>query len=224
LNFYIWIYYVFEMIGIVAFAVSGAMVAINKRVDVFGVILCSVITALGGGIIRDVLIGISPPKFFSSYVYVLGAVITATIVFIVAYIFKDEYQKRSTMIDTVNNVFDAIGLGIFTVTGAKIAYESGFTTNGILVVTLATLTGIGGGILRDVMLTEIPFVLKKRVYALASIIGATTYHLLFTHGVHYRVATVITVIIVFVIRICATVFEWDLPSVRLKNDKKNAGI
>lgn len=223
MNFYELVYYVFEMIGVVAFAVSGAMVAINKRVDAFGVILCSVITSLGGGIIRDILIGISPPKFFSSYVYMLGAVLTAAIVFIIAFIFKEEYQKRSVMIDSINNIFDAVGLGIFTVTGAKIAYESGFTTNGILVVSLATITGIGGGILRDLMLREIPFVLKKRVYALASIIGATVYHLLYTHAVHYRAATVITVIAVFVIRICATVFEWDLPSVKIKSDKKNAG-
>ena len=219
MNFYEWIYYVFEMIGIVAFAVSGAMVAISKRVDVFGVVLCGVITALGGGIIRDILIGISPPKFFSSYQYVLGAVITSIAVFLVAFIFLDKYQQHTVMIDTVNNIFDAIGLGIFTVTGAKIAYVSGFTTNGILVVSLATITGIGGGILRDLMLKEIPFVLKKRVYALASIIGATIYHLLYTHSVSYRVATVITVIVVFAIRICATAFKWDLPSVKLKSEK-----
>lgn len=220
MNFYEWIYYIFEMIGIVAFAVSGAMVAISKRVDVFGVVLCGVITALGSGIIRDILIGISPPKFFSSYEYVLGAVITSIAVFLIAFIFLDKYQQHSVMIDTVNNIFDAIGLGIFTVTGAKVAYVSGFTTNGILVVSLATITGIGGGILRDLMLKEIPFVLKKRVYALASIIGATIYHLLYTHSVSYRVATVITVVVVFVIRICATVFEWDLPSVKLKNPKQ----
>lgn len=220
MDFYEWIYYIFEMIGIVAFAVSGAMVAISKRVDVFGVVLCGVITALGGGIIRDILIGISPPKFFSSYEYVLGAVITSIAVFLVAFIFLDKYQQHTAVIDTVNNIFDAIGLGIFTVTGAKVAYVSGFTTNGILVVSLATITGIGGGILRDLMLKEIPFVLKKRVYALASIIGATIYHLLYTHFVSYRVATVITVVVVFIIRICATVFEWDLPSVKLKNPKQ----
>lgn len=212
------IYLVFEMIGTVAFAVSGAMVAIKKKVDIFGVLVLSAVTALGGGIVRDVLIGTLPPRMFSDYRYVLAALITAFIVFITAFIFRKTYQKSEAIVDAINNVFDAIGLGIFTVTGAKVAIESGFTKNGILVVCLAVLTGVGGGILRDMMLCEIPFILKKRIYAIASILGGTAYHLLVTYGVHFRVATVISVALVFIIRILATVFKWDLPRVKLEDN------
>lgn len=85
--------FIFEMVGTVAFAISGAMVAIKKRVDVFGVIVLSAMTALGGGIVRDILIGHLPPTMFSDYRYVMVAVITSVIVFIVAYIFRDSYRK-----------------------------------------------------------------------------------------------------------------------------------
>ena len=150
---------IFEMVGTVAFAISGAMVA--KRVDVFGVVVLSAMTALGGGIVRDILIGHLPPTMFSDYRYVMVAVITSVIVFIVAYIFRESYQKSEKTVDAVNNIFDALGLGVFTVMGAKVAIESGFTVNGILVVCLAVVTGVGGGLIRDVMLMEIPFVLKN---------------------------------------------------------------
>lgn len=209
------IYFIFEMIGTVAFAVSGAMVAIKKKVDVFGVLVLASVTALGGGLTRDVIIGSFPPRMFSDYRYVLAAIIVALIVFVIAYIFRREYFKRERIVDNINNIFDAIGLGIFTVTGAKVAIESGYIKNGILVVCLAVLTGVGGGLIRDVMLGEIPFILKKRIYAIASILGGTTYHLLYMNGVHFRVATVIAVVLVFVIRILATVFKIDLPRVKL---------
>lgn len=209
------IYFVFEIIGTVAFAVSGAMVAIKKKVDIFGVLVLSAVTALGGGIVRDVIIGSFPPRMFLDYRYVLTALIVALIVFTAAYIFRKAYQESETVVDNINNIFDAIGLGIFTVTGAKVAIESGFTKNGILVVCLAVLTGVGGGLIRDVMLGEIPFILTKRIYAIASILGGTAYHLMVTNGVHFRVATVISVALVFIIRILATVLKLDLPRVKL---------
>ena len=155
--------FIFEMVGTVAFAISGAMIAIKKRVDIFGVIVLSSMTALGGGIVRDILIGHLPPTMFSDYRYVLAAVVTSVVVFVVAYIFRDLYRRSESTVDAVNNIFDALGLGIFTVMGAKVAIESGFTVNGILVVCLAVITGVGGGIIRDIMLKEIPIVLKKRI-------------------------------------------------------------
>lgn len=208
------ILFVFEMVGTVAFAISGAMIAIKKRVDIFGVIVLSAMTALGGGIVRDILIGHLPPAMFSDYRYVLAAVVTSVIVFIAAYIFRDFYRRSESTVDAINNVFDALGLGIFTVMGAKVAIDSGFTVNGILVVCLAVITGVGGGIIRDIMLREIPFVLKKRIYAVASILGGTAYHLMYIHNVNIRLATVIAVLIVFVVRILATVFKLDLPKVK----------
>ncbi|MBP9988089.1 MAG: trimeric intracellular cation channel family protein [Ruminococcus sp.] len=214
-----WIYFILEMIGIVGFAVSGAMVAIKKRVDIFGVIVLSCVTALGGGIVRDLLIGITPPKMFSDYRYVLGAVITSIIVFITAYIFREKFLKREALVDGINNIFDALGLGVFTVTGAKIAIESGFTKNGILVVCLAVVTGVGGGIIRDMMLSQIPFIFTKRIYAVASIAGGTVFHLMYINSIKTNVATIIAVIITFSIRAVATVFKLDLPKIKFKTNE-----
>lgn len=207
--------FIFELVGTVAFAISGAMVAIKKKVDIFGVIVLSAMTALGGGIVRDILIGYLPPRMFSDYRYVLAAVVTAVIVFVVAFIFREPYRKSEKTVDEINNIFDALGLGVFTVMGANVAIESGFTVNGILVVCLAVVTGVGGGLIRDVMLMEIPFVLKKRIYAVASILGGAAYHLMYIHAVNIRLATVISVLIVFAVRILATVFKLDLPKVKL---------
>ena len=208
------IHFVFEMVGTVTVAIWGAMIAIKKRVDIFGVIVLSSMTALGGGIVRDILIGHLPPTMFSDYRYVLAAVVTSVVVFIVAYIFRDLYRRSESAVDAVNNIFDALGLGIFTVMGAKVAIESGFTVNGILVVCLAVITGVGGGIIRDIMLKEIPFVLKKRIYAVASILGGTAYHLMYVNNINIRVATVVAVLIVFTVRIIATVFKLDLPKIK----------
>lgn len=97
--------------------------------------------------------------------------------------------------------------------GAKVAIESGFTVNGILVVCLAVITGVGGGLIRDIMLMEIPFVLKKRIYAVAAMLGGTAYYLMFVNGINGKPASVIAVLIVFVVRVLATVFKLDLPKV-----------
>lgn len=213
------IYFIVEIIGTVAFATSGAMVAISKRVDIFGVLVLSSITALGGGCTRDILIGTLPPRMFSDYRYVTVSVIVATVVFIVAYIFRDLYQKSQKAVDSINNIFDAVGLGVFTVTGVQVAIDSGFKMNGILAVCLGVITGIGGGILRDVMLREIPFVLKKRIYALASIAGGVVYYNLLLANVGRTKSIVISVAVTFIIRMLATIFKLDLPRVKLKETK-----
>ena len=166
-----------EWIGTAAFAVSGAMVAIDKRTDIFGVLLLAVFTALGGGTVRDILIGHFPPRMFSNGKYVLLAIFCALIVFVIARIFKERYVAMESEIEHINGVFDAIGLGVFAVSGASIGIDAGFGDNLLLVVSLGTITGIGGGMLRDVMLLEIPFVLKKHIYAVAAIAGATTFSL-----------------------------------------------
>lgn len=214
------VYFIVEILGTIAFATSGAMVAISKRVDIFGVLVLSSVTALGGGCIRDILIGTLPPRMFSDYRYVMVSVIVSLLVFIIAYIFRDLYQKSQKIVDSVNNIFDAVGLGIFTVTGVQVAIESGFKMNSILAVCLGVITGIGGGILRDVMLREIPFVLKKRIYALASIAGGVVYYNLYLADFGRTKSIILAVLVTFVIRILATIFRLDLPKVKLKDNNK----
>ena len=205
------IFHLCVAIGPAAFAVSGAMVAIDKGTDIFGVLLMAVVTALGGGTLRDVLIGYFPPRMFTNFHYVLLSCICALTVFIIARIFKERYIERERFIEQVNNVFDAIGLGIFAVSGARIGMEAGFADNMFLTTFLGTTTAIGGGMLRDVLLQEMPFVLKKRVYAVAAIVGALGYAMLMRMGVNGVVAYAAGMLATTAVRILATVFRWNLP-------------
>lgn len=200
-----------EALGTAAFAVSGAMVAIDKGTDIFGVLLMAVFTALGGGTLRDVLIGHFPPRMFTNFHYVLLSCICAVTVFIIARIFKERYIERERLIEQVNNVFDAIGLGIFAVSGARIGMEAGFADNIFLTTFLGATTAIGGGMLRDVLLQEMPFVLKKRVYAVAAIVGALGYALLMRMGMNSVMAYALGMMATIAVRILATVFRWNLP-------------
>lgn len=205
------IFHICEFAGTVAFAVSGAMVSIDKRVDLFGVLFLGMITALGGGAMRDVMLGQLPPAMFSSDIYVTVAIVTALVVFIAARLLRERYVLKEALIDQINNVFDALGLGVFAVVGADLTITVGYEGNGFLVVFMGMTTAIGGGILRDLLLREIPFVLKKRIYALAAICGALAYYLLWLTGLPDTLALFAGVGTTFVLRLLATFFKWDLP-------------
>lgn len=200
-----------EWIGTAAFAVSGAMVAIDKGTDLFGVLFLAVITALGGGTLRDVLIGYFPPRMFSNFQYVLLSVLCAAIVFLLARTHREGYVVHERQVEGINNVFDAIGLGVFAVSGARIGMEAGFADNVFLVTFLGMTTAIGGGMMRDVMIQEIPFVLKKRIYAVAAIAGALSYALLCRAGMHAMLAYALGWLVTTSLRLLATVFRWNLP-------------
>ncbi len=200
-----------EFAGTVAFAVSGAMVSIEKRVDLFGVLLLGMITALGGGAVRDVLLGQLPPAMFSNYTYVAAAIAAALVVFIAARLLRERYVVKEAVIEQINNVFDALGLGVFAVVGADLAITVGYESNGFLVVFMGMTTAIGGGVLRDLLLREIPFVLKKRIYALAAICGALAYYLLWLTDLPDTLALFAGVATTFVLRLLATIFKWNLP-------------
>lgn len=203
---------ILELIGTVAFAVSGAVIAISKRFDIFGVIFSGTITALGGGIIRDILLSNLPPAMFRNYIYLIFAVCACLLTFIVAKILKTKFSENIIVIDKVNNVFDAVGLGVFTVVGINVAVSQGFGDNAFFVISLGMTTGCGGGILRDVIISEVPFVLKKRIYAVASIAGGIIYYTL--HIVLHQgelLSAISGILAIFALRLLASVFKWDLP-------------
>ncbi len=203
---------VLELIGTCAFAISGAVLGITKRFDIFGVIFSGIITALGGGTIRDILLGNLPPAMFRNYIYLIFAVATCLLTFIIASILKNKFSENIVVIDKVNNIFDAIGLGVFTIVGMNVAIRNGFVHNFFFVVFLGMTTGCGGGILRDVIVSEVPFVLKKRVYAVASIVGGIVYYLVYiTFDQSAVLSAVVGITLIFVLRILASVFKWDLP-------------
>ena len=207
------IMFVLELIGAAAFAVSGAMVAIEKRADIFGVLFLAVATALGGGVIRDVLIGRIPPVMFVSYWYLLISVVAALAVFIDAYLRSEKYKLHLDKLDAVNNIFDAIGLAVFTVSGMNAAMP--VSDNVILVLFVGMCTGVGGGMLRDVMTNTMPKVLRKRVYAVASLLGGGLYYAMYALGVNQIVSLGCGMLLIFALRLFATIFKWNLPSVKL---------
>ena len=203
---------ILELIGTVAFAVSGSVAAITKHLDIFGVFFCGIITALGGGIIRDVLLGCFPPAMFSNYIYLIFAVATSLITFLIAKRLRTSFEDNIKIIDRVNNIFDAVGLGVFTVVGINAAIKAGYEANGFFAVFLGATTGCGGGILRDIIIREIPSVFTKRVYAVASLAGGTLYYiLLVVLNVHTAIAVILSMALIFILRLLASVFRWDLP-------------
>ena len=205
--------FVLELIGAAAFAVSGAMVAIEKKADIFGVLFLAVTTALGGGVIRDVLIGRIPPVMFVSYWYLLISVVAALAVFIDAYLRSEKYKLHLDKLDAVNNVFDAIGLAVFTVSGMNAAMP--VSDNVILVLFVGMCTGVGGGMLRDVMTNTMPKVLRKRVYAVASLIGGGLYYVMHVLDINQLLSVGCGMLVIFALRLLATIYKWNLPSVKL---------
>ncbi|MBQ8291994.1 MAG: trimeric intracellular cation channel family protein [Clostridia bacterium] len=213
------ILHILEIIGTVAFAVSGAFVAVNARLDIFGVLFIGCITAVGGGIMRDILIGVTPPAVFSNVYILLVAAVTSLAVFLIAYVYRKKFNAVREKVEHVNTFFDAVGLAAFSVMGTEIAFVHGISGNAVLTVTLGMLTGVGGGIFRDILTDTTPYIFKKHVYALASIGGAALYYVLrlFVRGA--LLPTLAGMAFVIVIRILAAKYRWSLPKIRLDEEK-----
>jgi uncharacterized membrane protein YeiH len=204
-----------EWIGTISFAASGTLVAVGCGLDLFGVVTVGTITAVGGGIMRDLLIGNIPPKIFSNPLILLVAALTSLLVFTVAYFRRKRFQKFRQRIEMVNIFFDALGLAAFSITGVETACLSSFGDNFILVITLGVITGVGGGVLRDVLVNEKPYILVRHIYAIVSILGSCIYYLL-SVTLGYKVsATFVVVIFTVLMRLLAAKFRWRLPKIEL---------
>ena len=198
----------FEIIGTVAFAISGAMTAIRKDMDLLGVMILSFTTALGGGVIRDVLLGITPPTTFTNPVYAVIAIITSILVFLPL---SDRILKNPRInFDMILLIMDAIGLGIFTVLGVCVAYNQNSSYSIFLLIFLGVMTGVGGGVLRDVFTCSLPYIFVRHFYASASIIGAFICSVLLEVTEEY-VAMICGALVIIVLRLCAAHFHWKLP-------------
>lgn len=162
--------FVFDIIGTIAFAMAGALTAIQKKLDVFGVFILALTTALGGGVVRDVIISNTPPMAFRNYEFVMISILSAILVM---FVYKSIAKFNMTI-----QVCDAIGLGAFTVGGANMAIDFGL--NNLLAVTfLAVVTGVGGGIIRDIFVKEIPGVFCKEIYAVAALVGSMCFYFMY---------------------------------------------
>ena len=204
-----------EILGTIAFSVSGAIEAMKKEMDMLGVLVLGLVTAVGGGIIRDVLIGQLPPASFRNPRNALIAISVAFIAFLIGFaVSKRKQNVQHTLWNQVLLISDAVGLGTFTVLGIRYVQEISGYDNPALLLFVGVVTGVGGGHIRDVFAGNVPYIFRKHVYATASIAGAAAYLCLQNTG-YLGFAAVASVIAVLVLRLLAAHFEWNLPRVRL---------
>lgn len=200
-----------ELIGVASAAISGTMVAIEKKCDAFGVVFLAIITALGGGVLRDTMIGHLPPRMFTSYAYIGTATVFSLAVFLTALRHHERYHANKEKLDHINNWFDAVGLAAFTVAGVDLTIAAVGMSAPLTPILLGLVTGIGGGVLRDVLTGTMPRLLYKRVYALASLGGSILYYLLLCLGLPSALGAVICMALIVSLRYFATRYHWNMP-------------
>lgn len=199
-----------EILGTIAFAASGAMVGIRKKMDIFGICVLGVVTAVGGGMTRDVILG-KIPSALQKPVYVEVSVATALAIFILLYVKQDLLSgKMGTFYDKAMLVMDSVGLGIFTTLGVMTGIDNGYEWNAFLLVFIGMLTGVGGGLMRDMMAGEEPYIFVKHIYACASLVGALGCVWIYREWGRLP-AVFIGAFIVMAIRFLAAHYRWNLP-------------
>lgn len=193
---------ILDLLGTSAFAISGALAAMNRRLDLFGIFIIAFVTAIGGGTIRDILIGNTPVTWMENtiYIYLIGVVSIISIL----------YRKQLDHLKTSLFLFDSIGLGIFTITGVELGIQNGL--NPIISITLGAMTGTFGGVIRDILCNEIPVIFRKEIYATASILGGLAFVLLYELGVNQDFIYIVTSLTVILLRLMAVKFKISLPS------------
>lgn len=193
--------HIIDILGTIAFAVSGAFLAMEKKLDPFGVLVLSFVTAIGGGTLRDIMIGNLPVSWLRNE--------TATIVIFSATLATMLFGRYLKQLTTTLFLFDALGLGLFTLVGIKLGIEKNFSIG--ICITLGTITACFGGVVRDVLLNSIPLLFRKEIYAMACITGGACYFVLREMDINADLATVLCILVIFIIRIVAVQFKLFLP-------------
>lgn len=196
-----------DFAGTVAFAVSGALTAMNKRLDAFGVFIICFVTAVGGGTLRDVLIGKTPVMWMHNLIYVY---IVIASFFITIFFRKKLDGLRKSML-----FFDTIGLGIFTIIGI----EKGLAIdlNPIICIALGTITASFGGVIRDILCNEIPAIFREEIYATACVFGGILFFMMYFLNVPQHVNVVVTSLVIIAVRFLSIKFKWSLPKFKPNN-------
>lgn len=202
------LFLIIDILGTFAFAVSGAFSAMEKKLDLFGVLILSFVTAIGGGTLRDLLIGATPVSWLkdeTTSLVVLGAGLMA--------LFLGRFLKK---IPVSLLVFDALGLGLYTIIGMEKGIGVGLSPG--ICVALGTITGCFGGVIRDVLLNNIPLLFKKEIYASASIAGGIVYFILLKFPIDQTVVSIISMLIIFIIRLMAVRYNISLPRLGMRRN------
>lgn len=196
-------YYIVDILGTIAFAISGVMVAMDKRLDVFGVFIIGFVTAVGGGTLRDVLIGQTPLFWLRDLTYlitILGAVIVA-----ILFRSRMSYFKKSLLL------FDTLGIGLYTLVGVEKGLAVGLSP--IMCIALGTITACFGGVTRDILCNEIPVIFRKEIYATACILGGLGFFVLRQLPLEETYSYALGILIVIAIRLLAVKFKLALPNI-----------
>ena len=212
--------FLFDLIGTIAFAISGAFVGIRKEMDIFGVNVLAVTTACGGGLMRDLIIGSIPPQMFRNPFFVMVAIVVANVVFLLMYLHRHMPRKVVPLYDKLLFWFDSLGLAAFTVDGVMAGIAMGYGDNVFLICFLGFLTAVGGGALRDVLAGQTPDIFRKHIYAVAAIAGAVLMAGLLRLIGSQQIAMVGGFLQVPVLRYLAARFLWNLPKVKMEEEGK----
>lgn len=195
-----------DILGTFSFAVSGVFSAMERKLDIFGVFIIAFVTAIGGGTIRDILVGNLPVNWLQN-----GLAIQVIFVAAVITLVFGTYLKQ---LNTALFLFDALGLGLFTIIGLEIGLSKGFGPG--ICIALGTISACFGGVLRDVLLNKVPLIFQKEIYALACIIGGLVYYFLKQTALNEDVAKILCILLIFGIRVVAVRFKLSLPRVTFK--------
>jgi len=194
--------FIIDILGTFSFAVSGAFLAMQKKLDPFGVLVVAFVTAIGGGTLRDIMIGNLPVSWLRNE--------TATIVIfasVIATLFFGRFLRQFT---TTLFLFDALGLGLFTIIGIELGVEKQFSVG--VCIALGTITACFGGVIRDVLLNDVPLLFRKEIYAMACIAGGLIYFLFKKINIDASLAKIICILLIFAIRVLAVRYKLSLPA------------
>ena len=213
------VFFVFEIIGVIAFSLSGALTAMKKEMDIFGACVLGMTTAIGGGIIRDLILGVNPPLAFVNPLHaVLGLGIPAlTYLPKIQKLFaRNEHKVQSLSL----MIADSVGLGVFTVVGVNACFENLPNPNFFTVIFLGVITGVGGGVLRDVFSMNLPKIFVKHFYACASIGGAIVAFVIERYFHAPVIASISGATVVITLRFLASFLRWNLPKPKYPIEEK----
>ena len=204
--------FVLNMVGTLAFAASGAMIGLKKNMDIFGVCILGLTTATGGGVIRDLILGVTPPMAFRDPTAAIVALVTSAVFF--SRHVRHVLMHNQRWYDLLLFWMDTLGLGVFSVIGVELAFSRAERPTFFLLVFVGTLTGVGGGVLRDLLAQEMPYIFVKHIYACASLAGAAVCAGMWNH-VDSVDAMSVGMATVVLIRALAAHYHWNLPKAKL---------
>jgi uncharacterized membrane protein YeiH len=196
-------YLVIDILGTVAFAISGVLVAMEKKLDLFGVLIIAFVTAIGGGTLRDLLIGNTPVNWMTTPVYLIT--ISATVLAAIVFVNQLRYFRKSLFL------FDTIGIGLYTMVGVEKGLNAGLSP--VICIILGTITASFGGVIRDILCNEIPVIFRKEVYATICILGGIIYFVLIQFPFDTTYAYVAAILSIIVMRLLAVRFKISLPNI-----------